>query len=127
VAPFVINARLWYNLVTCPFDFVPPPVERKEEGSLMTQLADFTLVKLPGSLVTEIRALRPDANLDSLVREAVHTYIVADQRRRLQKQLAHDYDALAAMYAELADELADEVWLPAENAALLQTEKGPAR
>lgn len=90
----------------------------------MTQLADFTLVKLPGSLVTEIQGIQPGVNLDSFVREAVGAYIVADQRRRLQQQLAQEYDALAAMYSELADELADEVWLPAENAALLQTERG---
>ncbi len=44
----------------------------------------------------------------------------------LHERVAQDYDALAAMYDELADELADEVWMPAENAALLQTEKEPA-
>ncbi|MBX7234636.1 MAG: hypothetical protein K1X65_09650 [Caldilineales bacterium] len=40
----------------------------------------------------------------------------------VRDRLAHDYDILASMYAELADELADEVWVPVENAALLQTE-----
>lgn len=92
----------------------------------MTHPANFTLVKLPSALVTEIQGIQPGINLDSFVREAVHTHIVTNQRRKLQKQLAQEYDDLAAMYSELADELADEVWLPAENAALLQIETGQA-
>lgn len=42
--------------------------------------------------------------------------------RQLREQLARDYDELAAMYNELASELADEVWLPLENEALSRTE-----
>ena len=42
---------------------------------------------------------------------------------QLREQLAQDYDGLAAMYNELADELADEVWLPIENEALSRTER----
>ncbi|MBM4456456.1 MAG: hypothetical protein FJ011_01620 [Chloroflexi bacterium] len=90
----------------------------------MPLLADYTLVKLPDSLVTEIQGVQPGVNLDSFVRQAVRAYITAARRRALQQKLAKDYDALAAMYSELADELADEVWLPAENAALLRTEQG---
>ncbi len=92
----------------------------------MEQLADYALIRLPGALVTEIQGAQPGVSVDSFVREAVRSYIAAGQQRRLQKQLAQDYDDLAAMYAELGDELADEVWLPAENAALLQTEKARA-
>jgi len=92
----------------------------------MSQLADYTLVKLPGSLVTEIQTAQPGANLERFVRQAVRAYITTTRRRKLQQQLARDYDALAAIYGELTDELADEIWLPAENAALLHTEKGMA-
>lgn len=35
-----------------------------------------------------------------------------------QEQLAKDYDELAAIYFELATELADEIWIPLENEAL---------
>jgi len=90
----------------------------------MARPADSTLVKLPGSLMTEIQGVQPDVNLDSFVRQAVRAYIAAARRRKLQQQLAKDYVALAAMYSELAAELADEVWLPVENAALLRTEQG---
>ena len=88
----------------------------------MEQLADYALIRLPGALVNEIQGVQPGVSLDSFVREAVRSYIATGQRRKLQKQLAQDYDDLAAMYAELAD----EAWLPAENAALLQTEKARA-
>ena len=47
------------------------------------------------------------------------------QTHQIREQLAQDYDALAAMYDELADELADEVWLPLENEALSRTERLP--
>jgi hypothetical protein len=48
----------------------------------------------------------------------------AQTHHPLQEQLARDYDDLAALYAELATELADEMWLPVENEALLHTERG---
>jgi len=92
----------------------------------MAQLTDYTLVKIPGTLVTEIRDVQPNANLDRFVHQAVHAYIAAGRRRELQQQLVRDYDALAAMYAELSAELSDEAWLPAENTALLRTEKNLA-
>ncbi len=89
----------------------------------MTQLADYILIRLPGSLATEIQSIQPDVNLDTFVRQAVRASIAAAHRRAQQPQLARDYDALAAMYSELANELADEAWLPAENAALLRVEQ----
>ncbi len=36
----------------------------------------------------------------------------------LEQQLAQDYETLAMMYTELADETSDELWLPLENEAL---------
>ncbi len=40
----------------------------------------------------------------------------------LKEKLAADYELLAASYDELADELADEIWLAPENEALQHTE-----
>ncbi len=37
-------------------------------------------------------------------------------------QLAQDYDDLATMYTELADDIGDEVWLPLENESLAKVE-----
>jgi hypothetical protein len=42
---------------------------------------------------------------------------------QIRERLAQDYDELAAMYDELAGELADEAWLPLENEALARTER----
>lgn len=60
----------------------------------MTQLADYILIRLPGSLVTEIQSIQPDVNLDTFVRQAVRASIAAAYRRAQQPQLARDYDAL---------------------------------
>ena len=47
---------------------------------------------------------------------------MAPDKALLERQLAQDYDALAMMYTELADETSDELWLPLENEALAQVE-----
>ncbi len=46
----------------------------------------------------------------------------ASSYQTLREKLATDYDILAASYAEIADELTDELWLAAENEALQHTE-----
>lgn len=83
-------------------------------------------VTLPSELVAEIESLllQSDLDLDTFVCQIVQSYVAKSQQRQIQEQLARDYDELAAMYDELADELADKIWLPAENEALLQTEEG---
>lgn len=55
--------------------------------------------------------------------DALARYSQSMPSHQLREQLAQDYDDLAAMYDELADELADEVWLPLENEALSRTER----
>ena len=42
---------------------------------------------------------------------------------RMQERLDSDYSDLADHYDELAAELADEIWLPLENEALLRFEE----
>jgi hypothetical protein len=39
-----------------------------------------------------------------------------------RERLATDYAELSSMYEELREELADEIWLPLENEALLKAE-----
>jgi len=90
-------------------------------------MPELITITLPGDLVAEVEPLlqQSDMDLDTFVRRIVQAHITALQQRRIQERLARDYDELAAMYDELATELADEVWLPLENEALLHTEKGP--
>ena len=88
-------------------------------------MAETITITLPEELTAEIKPLLRKSNVDleTFVHRAIQAYVAALRQRRIQEQLAHDYEALAAMYDELAAELADEVWLPLENEALLHTEK----
>ena len=88
----------------------------------MSKTLEPTIVRLPDYLVTEIELLRGDRDMEDFVCQAVQAQIQAVHRHSLQEQLARDYDGLAALYDELAGELADETWLPLENEALLHTE-----
>jgi hypothetical protein len=63
----------------------------------------------------------PEASLLELQRYVEFLRFKARQRLPQQAQLARDCDELAASYGELAAELADEVWLPIENEALLRS------
>ncbi len=65
----------------------------------------------------------PEASLLELARYVAFLRFKAKAHHPLQEQLASDYDSLATLYGELATELADEVWLPAENEALLRAER----
>jgi len=80
-------------------------------------MPELITITLPGDLVAEVEPLlqQSDMDLDTFVRRIVQAHITALQQRRIQERLARDYDELAAMYDELATELADEVWLPLEN------------
>ena len=93
----------------------------------MTPTSDSATVRLSGDVVAEIESVWTGTDLDSFVDQAVQAYVAALLRRKLQEQLARDYDELATFYPELAAELADEVWLSAENEALLRTEHDAGR
>ena len=65
----------------------------------------------------------PEDSLLELAKYVEFLRFKAQRAEPLQDRLARDYDELAALYDELAAELADEVWLPLENEALLRIEK----
>ena len=91
-------------------------------------MSETITVTLPGSLVAKTTPLLQQSGLDleAFVCRILQVYVGMWQRRRIQERLARGYDELAAMYDDLAAELADEVWLPLENEALLRTETGLA-
>jgi len=62
-------------------------------------------------------------SIETIVNGAVAEYLRQRERRRMREQLVVQYDELAAMWDELAEDLADERWLPVENEALLQFER----
>jgi len=65
----------------------------------------------------------PEDSLLELARYIEFLRFKAQKAEPLQERLARDYDELTALYDELAAELADEIWLPLENEALLRIEK----
>ncbi len=89
----------------------------------MSRAADAAVIELSSDIVAEIEQVRGDTELEGFVYQAVHAYVTALRNQQVQEQLARDYDELAAIYPELAADLADELWLPAENEVLLQIEK----
>jgi len=65
----------------------------------------------------------PEESLLDLATYVEFLRFKAQKAQPVQERLARDYDELATLYDELAAELADEVWLPLENEALLRVEK----
>ncbi len=47
---------------------------------------------------------------------------MAPDKVSLERQLAQDYETLAMMYTDLADETSDKLWLPLENETLVKVE-----
>jgi len=89
-------------------------------------MAETITVKLSEELGAELMPLlqQTHTDLNTFVYRAIRAYVTDLRSHQTEERLARDYDALAAMYDELAVELADEVWLPRENEALLHTEQG---
>ncbi len=76
-------------------------------------------------LTAEIQSIIDETHIpfEDFVHQALMAYLQAWKRRKLQTQLEQEYEDLAAMYDELAAELADETWLPLENETLLHFEQ----
>ena len=67
-------------------------------------------------------------NVEAIVNSAMAEYLRLWKKRKLREQLAKQnlakqYEELAAMWNELAEDVADEKWLPVENEALSKFEK----
>lgn len=65
----------------------------------------------------------PEDSLLELAKYIEFLCFRSQKAHSLKERLARDYDELAEQYDELAAELADEVWLPLENEALLRIEQ----
>ena len=84
----------------------------------MSRAPDTAVVELSSDIDAEIEQVRGDTELEGFVYQAVHAYVTTLRNQQVQEQLARDYDELAAIYPELAADLADDVWMPLENEAL---------
>ena len=88
-------------------------------------MSQTVTVTLSPQVLSELEPLAAETHesLEAIVNEAVAEYLRLWKKRKRREQLAREYEALAAMWQELADDIADEKWLTAENEALLKFEK----
>ena len=88
-------------------------------------MSQTVTVTLSPQVLSELEPLAAETHesLETIVNEAVAEYLRLWKKRKRREQLAREYEALAAMWQELADDIADEKWLRAENEALLKFEK----
>lgn len=77
-------------------------------------------VTLSPENVAELEPLAAETHesFETIVNDALAEYVRLWERRKMREQLARQYEELAAMWDELAEDLASEKWLPVENEAL---------
>lgn len=86
-------------------------------------------ITLSPKLLSEIEPLAVETHqsIDAIVNAAVIDYLRLMRKRKLREQRAKQYAELAAMWHELAEDIADEKWLPVENESLHKFEKRLAK
>lgn len=91
-------------------------------------MSEMIKVTLSSQILSELEPIATETHksVETIVNEAIVEYLRLWQKRKLRVQLAKEYEDLALMWNELIEDLADEKWLPIENEALLQFEKGLA-
>ena len=78
--------------------------------------------------MAELEPIRAETHesLELLVNAAITEYLRLWKKRKLRELLAKQYEELAAMWNELAEDLAEERWLAVENESLMKLEKSLA-
>jgi len=71
----------------------------------------LTLVVTP-----EIEAIASETHttVEAVIHEAIATYLRLREKLKLRERLTQEYQALAALWRELAEDLADDQWLTVE-------------
>ena len=84
-----------------------------------------TIVTLSPEIVAELEPVAAESRqtIEAVVNTAIAEYLRHREKRPLRDQLAQQYEQLAAMWNELADDIAEEEWLAVENEALRHFEK----
>ena len=88
-------------------------------------MSESLTITLSSRVLSEIKPLQAETqeSIELIVNTAIEEYLRAWKKRKLREQLAKQYDELAAMWDELAEDLATERWLAVENEALVKFEK----
>lgn len=74
----------------------------------------------------EPAAAESHESIEAIVNAAIAEYLRALKKRQWREQLAKQYEELAAMWKELAEDLAEEKWLVVENDSLSKFEQSLA-
>ena len=82
-------------------------------------------ITLPPKVVAELEPIRAESqeSIELIVNAAIAEYLRLWKKRKLREQLAKQYAELAAMWNELAEDLAGEKWLAVETEVLFKLEK----
>ena len=85
-------------------------------------------ITLSPKVLAELEPIRAETHesVELIVNAAITEYLRLWKKRKLRELLAKQYDELAAMWNELAEDLAEERWLAVENEALMKFEKSLA-
>jgi predicted transcriptional regulator len=85
-------------------------------------------ITLSPKVLAELEPIRAETHesVELIVNAAIAEYLRLWKKRKLRELLAKQYDELAVMWNELAEDLAEERWLAVENEALMKFEKSLA-
>lgn len=85
-------------------------------------------ITLSPKVLADLEPIRAETHesLELIVNAAIAEYLRLWKKHKLREFLAKQYDELAVMWNELAEDLAEERWLSVENEALLKLEKSLA-
>jgi len=88
-------------------------------------MSQHTTVTLSPQIVADLEPVMAETHesVESIVNTALVAYLRQWEKRIARDQLAREYDTLAILWPELAEDLADDKWLAVENEALEHFEK----
>ncbi len=91
-------------------------------------MSETLTITLSPKVLAELEPIRAETHesLELLVNAAITEYLRLWKKRKLRELLAKQYEELAAMWNELAEDLAEERWLAIENEVLMKLEKSLA-
>ncbi len=91
-------------------------------------MSETLTITLSPKVLAELEPIRAETHesLELLVNAAITEYLRLWKKRKLRELLAKQYEELAAMWNELAEDLAEERWLAVENESLMKLEKSLA-
>ena len=88
-------------------------------------MSETITITLSPKILADLEPIRAETqeSVELIVNAAIAEYLRLWKKRKLREQLAKQYDELAAMWNELAEDLAGEKWLALENEGLFKLEK----